>query len=204
VFQQTGSARSAQPLDGEPLRVIYTGRLIGIKNLPVALRAVANAKAAGIRVRFSIVGDGPDRGPLVQLAQVLDLSDEVTFRGNLPHSAVLQELGSSDVYLFPSLKEGGVWSLLEAMAAGLPAICLDTSGMSVITDAASAIRIRPSSREAIVEGISQALIDLARSPARRSQLGEQARRRVQEHFRWEHKGLFMRQLFEELERSPAP
>jgi glycosyltransferase involved in cell wall biosynthesis len=53
----------------------------------------------------------------------------------------------------------------------------------------------------MIVGFTEALVELSRSPERRLQLGQNARRRIEQHFRWGHKGDFMRDLFSELDRS---
>lgn len=186
-----------------PLRLIYTGRLVALKNIPAALQAVARAAAAGADVQLTIVGDGPERQSLDTLTSALGIGEAVQFLGAISQMEVMEALQRSDVYLFPSLKEGGVWSLMEAMSVGLPVVCVNTSGMSIITDEASAIRVAPLSQEHIITEFTKALLELAHSPERCLHLGHNARRRIEEHFRWEHKGDFMRALFQELEQSPA-
>jgi glycosyltransferase involved in cell wall biosynthesis len=194
----------AQPqAEGGPLRVIYSGRLVALKNVPAALHAVARARAAGGDIQLVIVGDGPERKPLESLCRSLGISKAVQFLGTTSQAQVIEELNRSDIYLFPSLKEGGVWSLIEAMSAGLPVVCVKSSGMALITDEASAIRVDPVSQEHMITGFANALLELARSPERRLQMGLSARRRIEQHFRWEHKGHFMQELFDRLERSSA-
>lgn len=182
-----------------PLRVIYSGRLVALKNVSAALHSVARAKKLGANIELMLVGDGPERQALETLTQTLGLSNQVKFLGFISQDMVISELKRSDVYLFPSLKEGGVWSLMEAMSIGLPVICVNTSGMAIITDEVSAIRVEPISQEHIISGFSEALLELAGSPERRMQLGLNARRRIEQHFRWDHKADFIRNLFSELD-----
>lgn len=186
-----------------PLRVIYTGRLVAFKNIPSALHAVARARAAGTDIELIMVGDGPERKHLEVLACALGIDDVVTFLGSVSQARVVEELKSSDLYLFPSLREGGVWSLMEAMAVGLPVVCVKSSGMAIITDEASAILVEPLSQGHMIAGFTAALVELARSPERRRELGLNARRRIEDHFRWAHKGDFMRALLDELGRPSA-
>jgi glycosyltransferase involved in cell wall biosynthesis len=176
------------------LRVIYTGRLIAIKNVATALYAVARAKAHGVSLRFIIVGDGPLRDSLISLVKKLGITQEVEFKGKLLPEQVVKELLCSDVYLFPSLKEGGVWSLMEAMAVGLPVVCVNSSGMRVITDEKSAIRIDPISQEKMVEGFSNALISLSPSLNTRRKIGRAAQKRIEDNFNWRKKGEFFQRL----------
>ena len=183
-----------------PLRVIYTGRLVALKNVAVGIHAIARARARGANLELVIVGNGPLREVLKALAERLGIAEFVSFLGSIPQASVMEQLAMSDVYLFPSLKEGGVWSLMEAMSVGLPAVCVNTSGMAVITDETSAIRVAPDSQERMIAGFTQALVDLAQSPELRLRLGTNARKRIEEHFRWHHKAEFIQALFDELEQ----
>ena len=207
VVPETGVA--ANPLPGRirkgigtegPLRVIYTGRLIALKNVAAAIHAIAHARTRGANLEFVVVGDGSLARSLKALAERLNISEFVTFVGSVSQKQVIDQLVKSDVYLFPSLKEGGVWSLMEAMSVGLPVVCVNTSGMAVITDETSAIRVAPDSQDRMIEGFTQALVELTQSPEMRLELGSNARKRIEEHFRWEHKADFLKGLFDELER----
>ncbi len=182
----------------ELLRVIYTGRLIALKNVAAVIHAVALA-SRNTGLHLVLIGDGPLRSELNALASRLGIADKVEFRGTLPQSEVIDAVAKSDVYLFPSLKEGGVWSLMEAMSMGLPVICVKTSGMEVITDDSSAIRVEPISQGQMIEDFASALAQLARSPELRRQLGENARNRIREKFLWRHKVEIMASLFDEME-----
>jgi glycosyltransferase involved in cell wall biosynthesis len=192
---------TAERREGGSVRVIYTGRLVPFKHVEAGIHAVARARQAGADLHFVIVGGGPLRAALEELAITLGVGAHVTFRGNVSAEEVLQELSGSDIYLFPSLREGGVWTLMEAMALGLSTICVRTSGMAIITDEGSAIQVDPVSEAHMVEGFTSALLELAQSPERRRQLGQNARKRIDEHFRWRHKADFMRSLLGELERA---
>lgn len=168
--------------------VLFTGRLVAFKNVEMLLRATAVARDHGVRFRLRVVGDGPERRSLTSLAKSLDLMSIVEFTGSVSRTEVFRELREADVYAFPSLREGGPWSLMEAMCAGLPVICLDTSGMSVITDERSAIRIAPTSREAIIRGIAGGLVALCGSRELRERLGQAGRARMRDVFMWDRKG----------------
>ena len=187
-----------QPKGRGEIQVIYTGRLIALKNVAVAIHAAARAITRGAKLRLLIVGDGPLREDLKALANALNIAEFVEFRGFLSQEETIQLLRSSDVYLFPSLKEGGSWSLMEAMSAGLPVICVKSSGMALITDEVSAIRIEAKSQTQMIEDFSHALFDLALSPEKRRRLGDSARRRIEKDFQWGNKKEFMRALLSEL------
>lgn len=183
------------------MRVIYTGRLVPLKNLDMAIRAVAVARRRGADIRFDIIGDGPLQAALSRLATHEGIADAVNFVGRLSQDEVFERLSRSDLFLFPSLKEGGVWSLMEAMAMGLPSVCVRTSGMAVIADPTCARLIDPGAPADMVEAFATALGDLAAAPEERRRMGANARSRLEHEFRWEQKAAFMASLFEEMEKG---
>jgi glycosyltransferase involved in cell wall biosynthesis len=202
TFQPT--QKQSQPANNSVFKIVYTGRLIGLKNVETALLAVATCAAGGISVKFDIYGDGPLRSALEAKTRDLGLSDKVTFHGMVSYTDVIAALDGADLYLFLSLKEGGVWSLMEAMAASLPVICLKTSGMELITDPACAVRILPETPAQVRDATARALIDLANDPARRQKMAQAARRRIEDHFLWDAKGDFSQRLLAALNAERAP
>lgn len=183
------------------LQVIYTGRLVSFKNVEMAIRAVSEARRRGKKIHFTIVGDGPLQSSLQKLAAEEGISDAVTFTGRLTQDEVMVHLSRSDVYLFPSLREGGPWSLMEAMAVGLPSVCINTSGMRVIADKTSARMIEPSYPSLMIEMIADALCDLDDNPELRRDMGANARRRLNQEFSWPQKRSFMAKLLEDLDQG---
>jgi len=184
-----------------PVLAIYTGRLVPFKNLQMALRALAVARGRGANIEFLIVGDGPLEHSLSRQAVQEGIADAVTFLGRRTQREVLELLSKSDLYLFPSLREGGVWSLMEALAVGLPAICVRTSGMAVIADPGCARFIEIARAEEMVEAFAEALCELAADPEKRRKMGAAARARMMREFRWEQKASFMASVLDDIESS---
>lgn len=173
---------------GSAPTILFTGRLVGFKNVEMLLHAAARARENGVDFRLRIVGDGPERSRLIALTKQLQLEERTTFVGTVPYAQHLEELRNAHIFAFPSLREAGPWSPMEAMCAALPVICVDTSGMSMITSEDCAIRVAPTSREAIISGFAQAINDLCSSTELRTQLGQRARARMRDKFIWERKG----------------
>jgi glycosyltransferase involved in cell wall biosynthesis len=93
------------------------------KNLARLIRTFATARAAYGPARLVIVGDGESRGELESLADSLGIRAAVHFAG---HSTTPETwLAACDIFALPSDTEQMPLSLLEAMAAGLPAVCTD-------------------------------------------------------------------------------
>lgn len=132
-------------------------------------------------------------------SQNTDWGNNVNIIAEMPRQEVLHLVEQSDIFLFPSLREGGSWSLMEAMAIGLPVICLDWAGMSITTDDDCAIRLSVSNPEQMPKDMAAAIIKLIENPELRRQMGEAGRKRIKEVFNWEAKGCFMENLLKELD-----
>jgi glycosyltransferase involved in cell wall biosynthesis len=106
-----------------------------------------------------------------------DIWDRVTFTGEVPWDHVPSYLAASDVFLHPSVFEGQPNSVLEAMAAGLPAVVSDIAAHREIIRHGETgfLADRP-------EAMARFVDTLARDPGLRSRVGASARKHVFEHF----------------------
>ncbi|EEY91081.1 glycosyltransferase family 1 protein [Acinetobacter lwoffii] len=101
--------------------MLYVGRLSPEKEVDVLISAYRSMLAMDARTKLVIVGDGPDRERLMQLAKSLD----VIFMGSLSGQALSEAYASADVFCFASQVETFGNVVLEAMASGLPVIAYD-------------------------------------------------------------------------------
>jgi glycosyltransferase involved in cell wall biosynthesis len=135
---------------------------------------------------------------LQKLVQNLGLASKVRFWGIIPRSEVLGKLTDCNVLVHPSLHDSGGWVCLEAMAAGRPVVCLDLGGPALQVTEDTGIKVPATSPEQAVSDLAAAFYKLASSPELRARLSLGARERVEEHFDWDKKGLFMAKLYQSL------
>lgn len=134
------------PSDGEATRrelgvaddellVLFVGRLVPIKRVDVLLDAAAHARSQGAPVRVAVVGDGELRAQLEAQTHALGLDDFVTFLGFRRDLPVLT--AAADLAVLCSDNEAMGMALVEAAAAGKPAIGTDVGGVAEVvpTDA---------------------------------------------------------------------
>jgi glycosyltransferase involved in cell wall biosynthesis len=162
------------------------------------VQACGILKRAGRRFRCVIIGDGPQRRPLVDLIAAEGLSGEVTLLGSLPQVEVFRQYARSDIFALPCRPvvarvfdgEGGVlkgleaWFenqrvvkdgipnvLAEAMAMGLPVVSTVLSGIpELVRSERNGLLVPPGDPERLAAALDGLLSD----PARRKRLGEQA------------------------------
>jgi glycosyltransferase involved in cell wall biosynthesis len=121
---------------GDPPTALFAGRLIAWKGAALALESVASTRDW----RLLVCGAGRDERQIAELADRLGLDGRVQFLGSQRREEVLRLLRSeADVLLFPSLREEAGWIVVEALASGVPVVCLDRGGPPVLAgDAALA------------------------------------------------------------------
>lgn len=152
--------------DGPPV-IACVARLIPYKGHAVLLRAVADAPPPLADARLELVGDGPERDSLERDAVRLGLGDRVRFHGNVPEPAVAAVLEQADVFALPSViapdgdMEGLPNALIEALAAGLPAVSTRQSGTpELIRDGHTGYLAEPGD----VDGLRDALVRALTEP----------------------------------------
>lgn len=101
------------------------------KGIDITIMALAELKNRGISAwKYQIVGDGYMRPMLEKLVYSLQLEDQITFVGAVPHAAVASYLMKADVFVLPSYREAFGVAYLEAMACGLLTIGVREQGPS--------------------------------------------------------------------------
>jgi glycosyltransferase involved in cell wall biosynthesis len=154
----------------------WVGRLVPIKRVDVLLRALAAARAQGAAVRLAIVGDGEMRAELDQLARELGIAGDVYFAGY--RADMIAVAAAADVAVLSSDNEGTPVSLIEAGAAGKPAISTNVGGVPDVVHTDSGILVAPGDSAAL----GAAIAELAADPARRQAMGAAAREHIRGRF----------------------
>lgn len=120
-----------------PARVmLFAGRLLPWKGVSIAIYALQSLPGW----RLIVCGEGPDSARLRRLAKKLGVESRIDFRNWIEHSElprVMREEAS--VLVFPSLHDDAGWVVVEAMASGLPVVCLDRGGPPALAGPAGAV-----------------------------------------------------------------
>lgn len=124
--------RALSRLDYEPDAPVlgHVARLAPIKNQALLLRAFEVVRRQLPKARLSIVGDGPERAALEDLALQLQLGDSVTFHGET--SDVPSKLAQIHLFCLSSDSEGTPVSVIEALSAGRPVVATDVGGLRAL------------------------------------------------------------------------
>lgn len=153
-------------------RFLFVGRLLYWKGLHLAIRAMAQVRDSLPDARLKIIGTGEDRAWLESEARESGVRDLLEWVPSKPHAEIAGEYRKSHALVFPSLHDSGGMVVLEALASGLPVVCLDLGGPGTIAtqDCAVIIAARRSGEAAIVDALAQAMIRLATDAGFRARL----------------------------------
>ena len=106
----------------DPPVVIYAGRMIPEKRVPLLVEAVAEARRTIPHLRAIIFGDGPERERIRARIDALALRDVVDLPGVVPEEQLADAMARALCVVQPSSREGYGMVVVEASAAGVPAI----------------------------------------------------------------------------------
>jgi len=182
--------------DGARFNVITAGRLHRLKGFSLAVEAFGAFAEKHPASEMVIIGEGPEERRIRGLISRLGLEDKIRILPWLPRREVLANMRSSDVFLFPSFRDGGGAVVVEAMGSGIPVVVLDSGGPGAHVCEAWGIKVAPVSRESVVRGMTVALETLCSDPALRRRLGEAGRKRALEFYAWDRLGERVLEIYE--------
>lgn len=157
-------ARDAARANGTPV-IGSVGCLAARKDYGTLLDALALLDRRGVRFEAELVGDGPERAALEARARALGLAQRIRFLGERDDVAL--RLQGFDVFVLSSREEGIPNALLEAMAAGLPAVATAVGGTpEVLRDGETGWLVPPASPGPLADAVAEALASRAEAGRR--------------------------------------
>ena len=168
--------RAELRIESTDLVVATVGSLTAVKQPGVLLDAFSRARRELSQMRLVFVGTGDLEAELRARVRDLELTECVMFVG--ARDDVPQVLAAADVYVCASKSEGMSNSLLEALAAGCALVTTDVGDhAAIVRPEIEGLVVSPDS----VDGLTFALLRLARAPDLRQLLAEAARRRARDY-----------------------
>jgi len=174
-------------------RIIYVGRLSPEKNVLALMSEFIKAQQIDGRLHLTIVGDGPQRDRLEQLAYISGVKPFVTFTGELEYSQIPGELAKADLFATSSVSEVHPLTVIEAMATGLPVVANESPGISdIVEDGVTGLLGQDG------EGaLASRLLRLAKSPERTKRMGRAAAQ-ASSHYRIQNTVVKTLELYQRL------
>lgn len=148
---------------GATLRLLWSGRCQHFKGLSLLIKALA-ALPADVKVELRVLGDGPRRAAWQRLARRCGVTDRIVWLGWRPHHEAVEESRHADLFVFTSLRDTTGTVLVEALAGGLPVVCLDHQGAHDVITPECGIKIPVTTPREVVAGLAAAITQLAHDP----------------------------------------
>jgi len=182
------------------IRVLTVGRLIPLKGFNLAIKAFSRFTKQCSNARFIVIGEGLEKQHFINIATKYNIRDKVDFLGWLSREEVLKYMLSSDIFLFPSF-EGGGMVVLEAMAGGIPIVCLDFGGPGEMVVETCGIKIKPLNPKQTIKEIADSILRLAKDPDLRKEMGKAGRKRIADLYSWDKKGEFIKNIYDRVSKK---
>ena len=187
----------------DPFELIFVGRLVPRKGVPVLLDAVAILRSDP-RLSVRIIGDGPERAALESRAAQLGLGERVRFEGLVSAERLRFALDACDALVLPAIvtekgeTEGLGVVLIEAMQHGKLVIATETGGIpDVVEDGATGILVRAGDAVTLSAAIRGAMND----PARAARLAAAGRAHATTEFSWDSIVDRLKEVYEDVRQS---
>lgn len=145
-----------RPLPGEPVRLLYAGRLSAVKNVGPIIEAAAGWEKD---CTLDILGDGEEREMLEKKAHG---SERIRFRGAVTPDEVQKVMGEADMLVMNSTFEGIPMIILEAVSTGLPVVTTDVGGIKEVLTYGLDSEVTDGSVQGIRDAMERVLSDYAR------------------------------------------
>ena len=186
-------------IDPDAFVAAWLGRMTEIKRADDLLRAFARLRERRPEAELLVVGDGPLRGDLEELARTLGIGRSAHFTGFREDVGTVY--AASDAVVLTSANEGTPVSVIEAQAAGLPVVSTDVGGVrDVVAEGISGFVVAPGDLDALAGRIEL----LARDRELCRRLGDAGRGRARERYGVPRLVSDVDTLYRELLASGAP
>lgn len=174
---------------GDRPTIVCISRLVARKGQDMLIRALPSIRSKVPEAVLLIVGDGPDRESLGQLAEGLHLGDHVVFAGGVPWLELPDHYAAGDVFAMPCRTRGRGLDVeglgivfLEASAMGLPVVAGDSGGApEAVRQDETGVVVRGRN----VAGIAEAVVGLLTDVDRARRWGVAGRQWVTDRWNWQ-------------------
>jgi glycosyltransferase involved in cell wall biosynthesis len=196
---------STMPRKAVPGRILSVGRLVPKKGFDILVRACAILARDGRDFELRIVGGGPGKEELTSLARQEGIEERVTFVGACSQQEVAEELSQAEIFALAPLvlpdgdRDGIPNVILEAMAAGVPVVATDVSGLPEVVIDGRTGRLVPQKDP---KRFAAALDVLMSNSDKRRRMSTAGRALVLDKWQWEHAVLPLARLLTEATALP--
>ena len=197
------AARAKLNISPETKVILYVGRFDQRKGIETLVRAVNRSQLRGQADLKLIIGggsrpgqsDGKERDRIESIVEKLGMQEFTTFPGRLDETTLPTYYAAADVCVVPSHYEPFGLVTIEAMASGTPVVGSDVGGLQFTVVPEKTVLLCPPKNEV---AFAEAIDRILSNPEWRNELGDNARKRVEEMFSWDGVASQLGKLYEQL------
>ncbi len=176
----------------EKFTFISAGRMVPLKGFDLTLKAYAAFlntlnEADKLKTKLIIVGNGPEKEKLIEMAHELNIKDHVDFVLWVERTELMKMFKQSQVFLFPS-HEGAGMVVPEALSFGLPVVCLDNCGPGSFITEECGFKIKENTYNNTIAQLSNAMNLLYSDQSKYDKMRRAARLQFENVFHWDRRG----------------
>jgi 1,2-diacylglycerol 3-alpha-glucosyltransferase len=156
--------------------ILFVGRLGKEKCVDVLLEGQKNISKAFPKCKLVIIGDGPDAEEFKNIARKLKIENKVIFTGKVPWDDIPKYYQMADLFATASNTETQGLTVIEAMAASIPVVCLDDEAFRMVVVDGLNGKLFKNKRQYV-----KVVTNLLKDEKERKKMGRQARISADEH-----------------------
>ena len=188
-----GPEPAERPGGNGPPRLLSVGQLLPRKGHAVLIEALAELADEGVEIDTTIVGAGPERGRLEDLAREMGIGERVRFTGALGQDELPALYEEADIFCLASFAEGVPVVLMEAMAHAVPVVATRINGVpELVADGETGLLVAPGR----AADLAAALRRLAADRELAARLGAAGREKVAAEFDQSDSAAALKALYE--------
>jgi len=159
--------------------ILYVGRLVNVKRVEILIKVIKKLLKKKLKVKGLIVGDGPQRTKLEEMAY--PMNNHIHFTGYISEKEKFECYYIANMFLLPSVSEGLPTVLLEAASFGLPIIATNINGIpDIVINGKTGFLVNRKSYDQYAEYAERLLINQSLA----KEMGENAKKHVASNFSW--------------------
>ena len=190
IIPETGCFPSeyipTERFDEKEFHVMWAGKFDFRKQLPIAIRAVAETDNSNIILDIYGTGNEEQVSSALRLAQSLNVEKQIVWHGNQPNHTIMKAMRQAHLFLFTSVSEDTSTVVLEAISNRLPVLCFNACGMAAVIDEKVGLKIRLTNPQQSVKDFAKKITYLYLHREVLQKLSEGCRKR-QKELSWENK-----------------
>jgi glycosyltransferase involved in cell wall biosynthesis len=188
-------------IKSEFIHAICVGRLNYWKGFIFAVKGFHNFILNGGKGKLEIYGEGECSNNIKEYIRKNNLENFIFIKGFVKNNFIKEVMKKAHVLIHPSFRDGGSWSILEAMSFSMPVICLNTSGPKDMVTKNCGFLIDLDNEHQIMSDIGGSLLKLSNDKKLFDNLSRSAYNRIKSEYTWDKRRSQIKNVYDSVLNS---